>query len=73
MSEAKKQVPNVDPHGLETIHIDYYREVLEADELLWVDPAGFLIYGDGYRIAANQKQLDVLIEFLNKKRNQLAR
>lgn len=73
MSEQTKHVPNIDSHGLETIDIERYKEVLGADELLWVDPAGFLVFGDGYRIAANQKQLDVLIEFLSKQRNQLAR
>lgn len=73
MSIGKNEVLDVDPHQLETMHIEHYRELLEGDNLLWFDPAGFLVFGDGVRIAANQSQLDELIDYLNSQRSNMSR
>lgn len=73
MAREDLNITGIDPHNLETIHIDSYREIMEGDNLLWVDHAGFLVCGEGIRIAANKKQFDALIEFLNEQRRYIGR
>uniref|UniRef100_UPI0011AA72D7 hypothetical protein n=1 Tax=Yersinia rohdei TaxID=29485 RepID=UPI0011AA72D7 len=73
MSEIAEYLDDRNMGDLETMSLDEYKYHLEHENFLFVEGHGFLVDDfTGRRFAASQEQLDLLIAYLQKQRENMS-
>ncbi|AKF36521.1 hypothetical protein ACLIXB_002188 [Yersinia enterocolitica] len=73
MSEIAEYLDDRNMGNLETMSLDEYKYHLEHEHFLFVEGHGFLVDDfTGRRFAASQEQLDLLIAYLQKQREEMS-